>query len=361
VQVHAFIEAGAPGWAEMLHHAGAIVHVVDPRQAKSYAESFCSSGAKDDGRDSVVLALLGRERCDRLDCWQPESDLSRKLLELSSLHETRSKECNAESQRLRAYLRERFPALEGELSDLTRQWVGRLLRKVPTAYHAAELSRDEFDELMRGSGARGTTLESVWRALENSEAPWLTEARASNYAFTIRLMIEEVHRRAAQVKLIEEQLDQATRDLETRTQLESVGGVAMKMANRLIELAFGGELPQDRDEAAIKLGASPVFQGSGKTRNGRPKGIVRMRRSASPRARATTYLLGRLASRYLGWASARYAYDRSRGKNAAQSYRIIARSLLRIMTAMLKSGEPYDDAKYVAALQRRGVPWAMDL
>lgn len=361
VQVHTFIEAGAPGWVEMLYHAGAVVHVIDPQQGKAFAESLCSSGAKDDGRDSIVLTWLGRERCERLDTWEPQSQLSTELTELSSLHETRSTECTAEIQRLRAYLRERFPELEAELSDLTRNWVSRLLRAVPTAYHASRLTRDEFEELMRGSRARRTTLDRVWRTLEAAEAPWLTETTAMTHAFTIELMIDEVKRRAEQLKLIEEKLDEATKHLLVRSQLESVGGIATKMANRLIELVFGDGVPQHRDEASIKLGASPVFRGSGKTKDGRPKGIVKMRRAASSRAKSTTYLLGRLASQQLEWASARYVYDRAKGKNAAQSYRSIARSLLRILTAILKSGEPYDDARYVTALQSNGVPWAMGL
>jgi len=86
-----------------------------------------------------------------------------------------------------------------------------------------------------------------------------------------------------------------------------------------------------------------------------------MRRTASSRGRATAYLLGRLASQQLGWAKARYAHDMANGKNAARSYRNIARSLLRILTAMLRTGEPYDDARYVAALKANGVEWAMDL
>jgi transposase len=360
-QVHAFIEAGSPGWVEMLHHAGAVVHVVDPRQAKAFATSLCSSGAKDDGRDSIVMTWMGRERCDRLEIWRPESALSKKLVNLSSLHETRTKQCMAESQRLRAYLRERFPELERQLDDLRRGWVARVLREIPTPYHAARLCREDFDQLMRGSGARKTTLEAVWKALEATESDWLTEDVAESDAFTIGLMVDEVQRLAEQLRTIERKLDHATEDLYQRTQMESVGGIGMKMANRLIELAFGGETLEDRDEASIKLGASPVFYGSGKTRDGRPKGIVKMRRSASPRARATTYLLGRLAVGSLNWAAARYKYDRARGKSASQSYRSIARSVLRILTAMMKNGDLYDNDRYVAALKNQGVVWAMDL
>ncbi len=31
--------------------------------------------------------------------------------------------------------------------------------------------------------------------------------------------------------------------------------------------------------------------------------------------------------------------------------------MLRILTAMVRTGEDYDDARYVAALKAKGVPW----
>jgi len=111
-EIHAFIEVGAPGWVEILHDAGAHVHVVDAKQAKAFAASLCSSGAKDDARDASALAQLGRERCDRLAVWSPPSDMSIELRELAWLHEKRSETCRSEVQRLRSKLRETFPQLE---------------------------------------------------------------------------------------------------------------------------------------------------------------------------------------------------------------------------------------------------------
>lgn len=86
-----------------------------------------------------------------------------------------------------------------------------------------------------------------------------------------------------------------------------------------------------------------------------------MRRAGDSQARATTYLIGRLAAQNLPWAKARYNHDRSQNKSAATSFRSIARSLLRILSALVISGEDYDDARYVAQLKAQGVPWAMQL
>ena len=41
--VAVMIEDGAPVWANLLHAAGARVYVVDPKQARKFSESLCSS------------------------------------------------------------------------------------------------------------------------------------------------------------------------------------------------------------------------------------------------------------------------------------------------------------------------------
>jgi hypothetical protein len=51
----------------------------------------------------------------------------------------------------------------------------------------------------------------------------------------------------------------------------------------------------------------------------------------------------------------------ARGQSAATAYRRIARCLLRILSAMVRTGEPYDNDRYVASLRHHGVAWAIDL
>lgn len=359
-EFHVIIEAGAPGWQELFHFAGGIVHVADPKQAKAFAESRCSSGAKDDGRDGDNLVELGRSPLHCPKVWTPDREVHAQLRELATFHETLTKSAGATQQRLRSLLRERFPTLEAELGDLKRRWVSVLVRAVPTPWHARGLTEVRFEELMRGSRARSTTRRRVFAAIQRGQAPWMTEGEAQALAMRVTMLVEQLDLLVRQLDEVERRLDQLTAGLLVRDQLESVGGIGMKMAVRLIEFAFE-EVPEDRDQASRLLGASPVFMGSGKTRKGKPKGKVVMRRAVNHRARATAYLLGRLASQQLDWAGAMYGDAMRRGQRPATAYRRIARSLLRILTAMVRSGEPYDDDRYVAALQARGISWALEL
>ena len=113
-----------------------MVHVADAKQAKAFADSVCSSGAKDDGRDSGNLVEMGRSSRHLPEIRTPDGELRTRLRELVAMHEGISKDLVVAQQRLRSHLRERLPALEAVLRNLRRLWLHRLLRAMPTAWQS---------------------------------------------------------------------------------------------------------------------------------------------------------------------------------------------------------------------------------
>jgi transposase len=359
-EVHAMIEAGASGWVSMLHCAGAIVHVVDPKQAKRFAESRGSSGAKDDRRDAALLAEMCRSPAHRKPAWEPDSPEMQQLDVLGGLHEQLSTDLGRVKQRLREVLRQQMPLVERALpKELRTAWVGRLLKKAPTPLELKALTREEFDELVTGSHAK--TQDRVWDAISKTDALGLVPSVARIVGERVRIELDQMVLLGKQLDRVEKRMDRLTRDMRTRRIGESMAGIAMRLATSLILFAFRDGIPADRDVASIRMGSSPVFVGSGRRKDGRVKGIVRMRLAAPARARRATYLMGRLAMCNLDWAKAMYADAMERGQSSATAFRRIARCVLRIQSAMMRSGEPYDDAKYVATLKSKGVRWAAAL
>lgn len=354
-QVHVLIEGGAPGWVRLLQSAGAVVHVVDPRQALKFAQSRRSSGAKSDGADAVSLVEMLRSPAHR----PPETPLtddSEVIRRLGAAHEEASKDRTRACQRLRQILQEYMPLLSRAIPDLDREWVRRLLREIPTPWHARELTQGR----LRDVTPRCRRRDLLWDAFQRTSCPWLDEPLAKLEAERVHHQLDLIELHDARIRTLNEQLDLETKDLMSRQTLESVDGIGLRQASELIAFAFSQPL-QHRDQAGILLGACPVFVGSGTLPSGEKKGYAHMRRAAPSRARRTTYLLGRLASQRLRWAKAMYADGRSRGQSAATTYRRIARSLLRILTSMIRKGEPYDEDRYIQALKSRGVSWAISL
>lgn len=294
--IHVVVETGTTGWPEMLYEAGAVVHVVDAKQAKKFGESLSSSGAKDDARDAAMLAQLCQERWSRLGVWATEAPDLLLLRALSADHEIATRQSGQARQRLRSLLSEIFPTLNHEIGDLQTLWAERLLRLVPTRAHAARVRRADFDVAMKGT--RLKSREQVWACLQNAGVLQIDVQRADVLEQRVGRMLDEIKHHRERLKELERQLDAASAEFESRDRLESVKGLGPKLAARLIMLVFHN-MPTHRDEAGITMGACPVFDGSGTRPDGRPKGSVKMRRAGDSQARATTYLIGRLAAQNL--------------------------------------------------------------
>jgi hypothetical protein len=289
----------------------------------------------------------------------PDNEDQRELVELSSLHETLTAEGTCWEQRLRAVLREQFPSLEATLRDLSCAWTRAFLRAVPTPWHAKALSEEALRQTLVDAGARAKAQEAVLAAVAETETR-MTETMAQAFGAKVQMYVEHIDLHTRQLKEVEARLDESTAKFAFRAQLEAIDGIGVKMASRILRFALH-EAPASRDEAAVLLGAAPIFQGSATDARGKAKGRVVMRKSVNPYARATAYLLGRLAARHLAWAGKMYEHGRSRGQTAATAYRRIARSMLRILSAMAITGEPYDEARYIAGLKAKKVVWAEGL
>jgi len=350
-EVLVFLEAGAGVWVRLFSAAGATVHVVDPKQAKRFGESLASSGAKDDRRDAATLAELGRSARHRPVPWQAPREAEERLSRLSTRRERLVEERTRDVQRLREDLCLTLPLVEAVIEDFDVKWVRRVLRLAPTAWHLARVSRDELVGAMRG--AHAATIARVAEAASRTEGPWLTEAVAEDEARTVRQALERIELIDQHVADADRAIDEVLAAVPVAQQVMEVDGIGRQLAAALV--VFGLLGTGDRDAASVRMGASPVFRGSGKRRDGLPKGVVLMRKATAPRARQSTYLLGRLAVMHHDWAKRQYSAARHRGKKAATAYRQVARSFLRILYAMVRDGTAYDAEHYERALKARGV------
>jgi transposase len=360
-ELHVVIEAGGVAWVRLFHAAGAVIHVVDPKQVKRFAQSLCSSGAKSDRRDARTLAELGRSPLHRPEAWVPESSLRLRMTALASEHDQLTQDIVRNEQRLREVLRAWMPLVNDAIKRVDSRWVGRFLRAIPTPRHANATTREEFDGILEGTRCPRAARDALWDALTLTEVPpGLDEAVAATVGGTVRRFLDRIDHLRSTCREVDDELDELTSQHTTRQLFDSVGGIGVQQATALLLHGFE-DTPTHRDQAAIQMGACPVFVGSGVRNDRTPKGFVTVRRAAPSRARRAVYLMGRLAIQRLGWAKAMYADARRRGQSAATAFRRIARSLLRILTALLRDNVPYDDAHYVATLKAKGVPWAASL
>jgi hypothetical protein len=134
---------------------------------------------------------------------------------------------------------------------------------------------------------------------------------------------------------------------------DSLPGAGEHLAPRLL-VAFGTD--RDRFDRATEIqqltGIAPVTERSGK------RTWVHWRWSASTFVRQSFHEFARLSIHHSEWARAYYELQRQRGKGHHAALRALAFKWLRILFRCWKDRIPYDEARYLRALRKRGSPLA---
>jgi transposase len=132
---------------------------------------------------------------------------------------------------------------------------------------------------------------------------------------------------------------------------DSFPGAGPALAPRLLA-AFGAQM--DRYQTAADLqtfsGVAPVTQRSGKSE------WVHVRWACPRFIRQTFHEWAAHSIGFCDWAAAYYRLQRDRGKDHHAAVRSLALKWIRIAFRCWKDGLPYDDARYVQGLRRRGSP-----
>lgn len=353
--VQVSLEAGDPGLMAALTSSGACVYVQDPKQARRFAESCSSGGVKDDQRDAEnLLRMLSsvEHRRERFEVPETQRELAGMLLDD---HDDVERKKHRVINQLRAELVKVHPALERELKVLTKKAPLVLLEAAPTWQHAATLSEDDLVELRKKCRFR----EQNWQRISTALAvPWIEMPAelVQAHAARVRRLVAELQQLMVQQEQLDKSLQSLADQVPIAPTLRSTPGIGVVAALSLVVLGADQLVHGERDALAIWCGAAPVRRQSGKSLN-----QVRMRKSAPLRGRRAVYLIAMQALVRLSWAKAQYRYLRKRGKEHGTALRIVGRAVLRVLGALLRKGEVYDEAKYLQALQAHGVTWAVEL
>lgn len=135
---------------------------------------------------------------------------------------------------------------------------------------------------------------------------------------------------------------------------QSVPGAGPVFAPRLLA-ACGTDRTRcpSATDVQQRAGIAPLTIRSGKSC------YVTWRWATSTFLRQTFHELAALSIRSTDWARAYYAQQRQRGKSHQAAVRALAFKGIRILWRCWKDRTPYDDARYVRALARRGSPLAI--
>ncbi len=187
------IETDRGPWVQALVTAGYEVFAINPMQVARYRERHSTSGAKSDAADAHLLAEIVRlDRAHHRPVAGDSPD-SEAIKVVARTHQGLIWDRQRHLLRLRAALREFFPAALEAFDDLAAPDALELLGRAPDPHQAARLSRSTIVAALtqarrRDVQAKARRIQAVLRAAQLRQPPVVQSAYAAIVSGQIRLI-----------------------------------------------------------------------------------------------------------------------------------------------------------------------------
>jgi transposase len=339
------IEVPRGAVVEGLVERGFHVYAINPKQLDRFRDRHSVAGAKDDRLDAFVLADSVRTDQPRFRRVQLDEPQLLRLRELSRAEETLLEDFRRCTNRLRDQLHRFYPQMLQLCSAADAAWLWDLIDLAPTPAHAALLSEEQVQQVLKAHRIRRIKAQVVLTCLQAPAlpvAPGAAEAAQAHCGFLLpclRVLAEQLKACSRQVSTLLHTLAEETGEGEGPSDVaivQSLPGVGRKITAWLFAEAAQPLAERDYDVLRTHGGVAPVTRQSGKRRQ------VVMRRGCNARLRKALYHMARVAMQRDAHFSRVYAALRAKGQQHGQALRNIADRLLRILMAMLRDRTCYD-------------------
>jgi len=329
------------------------LYPINPRSAARYREAFHPSDPKDDPTDAASLLDLLRKHRNELRPFVADDASTRRLRLLTEDRRELVDQRTQHVQRLTDRLKTYYPQ--------ALRWAGAL-----TTPQACDFL-DRWPTLEAIQKTRPSAIRTFYARHHHATA-WidqrLVEIRAEvafhEDAVIIDAAVLLVGSEVAQIRALnasiatyDQQIDAAFATHPDASLFASFPGAGAQLAPRLAA-AFGTD--RHRYDSAVNVaarsGIAPVLRRSGKT------ATVHMRWACPKFFRQTFHEYARVSIGQSAWALAFYRQQRARGHSYHEAVRSLAYRWIRILYACWKTRTPYDEARYLQQLAKRGSPLA---
>ena len=334
------IETDRGLWVTALRAAGYTVYAINPRQVARYRERHGTSGAKSDKGDSHTLANMVRTDSHQLRPVAGDSPEAGALKVAARAHQTLIWERSRHLLRLRAALREYFPAALEAFDDLAAPDTLELLARAPDPASAARLTAGQITAALtrarrRGIPAKTAAIAAALRGEQMRQPQPLAEA----YAATVRSLTVIIAALGGEIATMEGQVTACFRRHPDAAVYLSQPGIGEILGAR--ELGEFGDDPHRYATAKARknyAATSPVTRQSGK------KKIVMARFIRNDRLADALHRQAQSALISSPGARAYYDEQRDKGLDHDAALRALSNRLVGILHGCLKTGTLYDEA-----------------
>jgi len=334
----------------LLEHDIFVVFPVNPLALARYRKAFAVSGAKDDPSDAELALDFLHRHPDRL------SELCRDSVDMRTLRrlvqtrrqlvDDRTRITNRMTHQLKAY----FPQALSWFRDKDTEVFAAFLERFPTLQAAQRAKRTTLETFFRRHNVRyETTIQRRIEAIA-AEQPLTSDPAAIEPAsLHVQILIPQLRALSAAVARFDKEIATLCSRLPDFSLFQDLPGAGPVYSSRLL-VAFGEQ--RDRFSGADSIqkfaGIAPVTERSGNST------WVHWRYVASKFLRQTFVEWSGETVTQSSWARAFYHHHRAHGADHQATLRALAFKWIRILYRCWMDRRPYDEARYLRALQRRG-------
>ena len=327
-----------------------LLYPINPKQFAMYRESYPGGDAKSDPSDARYIARMLRERINTLKPWIADDEATRRLANLSQQRRNIVNAQVAQRQQLIAHLKSYFPVLLEVFGNKNR--IGLLLKILGCWSDPRKLRRADrqlVDRVLRENGIRSQSKrEELIQRIRDSKLLTRDDATIQPLAMVCELLAKQIQASRKTVQAFDQQIKEALNKHPDAELFTSLRGAGPTLAARLL-CAFGSQKDRwkDADELASFSGIAPVTRQSGKSR------VVHQRWACPKYLKQTFHEFADSARKWCPWSKARYLQLKARGMKHSAAIRKLARSWIRILFRIWKTGIPFNCDRYIENLKRR--------
>jgi len=327
------------------------LYVVNTATAARYRKTFTPSGDKNDQRDAASILDLLERHPEKVRVHKKSSLPARAMHQLSSARRNAVDRRTAVISSFREVLELYYPVAPKLFEDLSTGLALEFFKRWPDPQSLSKARETTLIDFFHKHRSRSQEriqkrLEQIAQSHPTIEDLTLLEVgrmRVSDHISQIQILNKSIKR-------YEKQIEEVFEAHEQSSLFSELPGAAKNLAPRLLA-AFSLLEPKDAVEMQTMVGIAPIRVQSGQSTK------TFMRQRCPKFIRQSFHEFAGCSVKSSAWAKAYYDHmTKTKRCGAHAAKRALAFKWIRILFACWEKNEPYNEIKYIAALQRRNSP-----
>jgi len=336
----------------LLKYEHLVLFPVNPRLLSGLRRALHPSGAKDDPTDAEIAVQILLHHRDKLKAWVPDDARTRQLQALVEARRRLVEQRVRTTNRLTANLKGYFPQALACFESLDSVIACDFLTRWSSLGEAKRARAETLRAFYHKHNVRSEALIEERIARVTTAMPLTYDAGVILPALlATRTLVAELRTLIGGVDQYDLAIAKAFEGHPDAFIFQSLPGAGPVFGPRVLA-ALGTDRKRfdSADDMQRYLGIAPVTERSGRS------AWVHWRWSCPTFLRQSIVEWAHMSIRYSCWAQAYYRQQREKGKKHHAAIRSLSFKWLRILYRCWQDRRPYDEAKYLLALQQRNSP-----